>query len=49
MMRHGALAAKMSGSGTAMFALCRNCEEANALAGQLKELNLGVTFATASR
>jgi len=38
----------MSGSGTTMFALCRNQEEAQNLAERLKEQNLGVTFAMSS-
>jgi len=44
MERFSPLAVKMSGSGTAMFALCRSREESETIAGQLKELNLGVTF-----
>ena len=44
MERFSPLAVKMSGSGTAMVALCRSREESETIAGQLKELNLGVTF-----
>jgi len=45
MERYHPLAVRMSGSGTAMFALCRNREEAENLAEQLQERNPGVTFA----
>ncbi len=41
----GPLAVRMSGSGTTLFALCRNRKEAEIIAGQLKERNLGVAFA----
>ena len=43
-MRYQPLAVRMSGSGTAMFAPCRNREDAETIAGELKEQNLGVTF-----
>ena len=43
-MRYQPLTVRMSGSGTAMFALCRNREDAETIAGELKERNLGVTF-----
>ena len=44
MERLGPLAVRMSGSGTAMFALCRNRGEAKTIAEQLEELDIGVIF-----
>ena len=48
MERLGPIAVRMSGSGTAMFALCRCRDEAETIAGQLNEWNLGVAFAATS-
>ena len=44
----GPLAVRMSGSGTAVFALCRNREESQNIAEQVKKRNLGVVFAAES-
>ncbi len=41
-------AVRMSGSGTAFFALCRDREESQKIADKLKESNLGVAFAAES-
>ncbi len=44
----GCLAVRMSGSGTAFFALCRDREESLSVVDRLKKKNLGVAFAAES-
>ncbi len=48
LLRHGCLAARMSGSGTALFGLCRSARSAVRIASALREEGLGMCVAVRS-